>query len=268
MWGGRLCRPARVLALALLVVGFAVLPACSRKLAPAKPPVGIKSAATEQPAAAAKSEGVQTTSVHPGVYYECEEGMPAPGAPRVTFKWYVSGAKVRIEGPPSPLGRAKMPDEVPLSPGEVTTSILRWDAGVFYALAPHRMMYLEDKLAPREPETATPVQVTATKSSETEQIGPYNCVRYDLAPKGETESFRYWVTSEVDLGVEMSPAWQMARVFPPLAEAVGKLPGFPIRWEMRTPDGMVVTTITTIRKEDIADSLFEVPAGYKKTKIR
>jgi hypothetical protein len=114
------------------------------------------------------------------------------------------------------------------------------------------------------------VQVTATETAETLKIGQYMCTGYDLTPKSETVSsapLRYWVTKDVDSGVAMSPACQMARSMPlpELAEAVAKLPGFPIRWvAVLTPDHPVVFTITTIRKEDIPDSLFEVPADYRK----
>jgi hypothetical protein len=95
------------------------------------------------------------------------------------------------------------------------------------------------------------------------------CTGYDLTVKSETSSgppLRYWLTTEADLGMEMSPVWQRTRLVPALAEGVARLPGFAIRGEFPFPDGKVVTTITTIRKQDIPDSLFEVPAGYKKTR--
>jgi hypothetical protein len=250
------------------VVG--VVTVCRKKLAPAKPP------AATQPAEATKPEGAEPTGFQPGVYYECEEGMPDnPDMwPVQTTKWYVCADKVRIEigaqhHIPSPF---PLPDDLPPSSMEPTVSILRRDLGVTYLLAPRRMVYTEDKRGPVEKGAEGQVwgeglQVTATETRETQKIGQYMCTGYDLTVKSETSSgppLRYWVTKDVDLGVEMSPVWHR-QFLPPLAEAVAKLPGFAIQGEFPLPDGKVVTTVTTIRKEDMPDSLFEVPAGYRKS---
>jgi len=262
MWGWRWSRLARSLAVGLVVVAVGGVPACSRKQAPANRPVGAKPAAMGQPAAGAKSEGVQTTSVHPGLYYECDERMVSADSPPellFTSKWYVCGPKVRGDG----LSGGRGPRD---------SVIRRFDLGVMWWLTPSARMCEERKVTQAEPGAA--VHVTVTETSETEKIGGYTCRRYDVSldqgPQPPRPPWRFWTTAEVDLGTDMRPLWNIVTVQLPshaADELSAKLPGFPIRLEIPLHAALdaLVTTITTFRKEEIPDSLFEVPGGYRKT---
>ena len=71
------------------------------------------------------------------------------------------------------------------------------------------------------------------------------------------------MTTEVELGDEIGDIWQSARTqSAKLAGELAKMEGFPIRTESLTPVGTVVTTVITVRKEDIPETFFEVPSDY------
>ncbi len=185
--------------------------------------------------------------VHAGVYYEAEENRQGPrGKVGLVIKrtCYVSGAKARIENT-TPFGS----DVV----------ILRFDTGMRYNLRPRHKDCMTQELPKPDPR----VRVTVTKTEETKKIGPYTCTRYDATVDGRT--IRYWMTTEVKLGEEGATFWRSLAPLQPtkLVEEMARSDAFPILVEISSPQGTVVTTITTVKKQDIPDSMFGVPTDYQ-----
>jgi hypothetical protein len=48
---------------------------------------------------------------------------------------------------------------------------------------------------------------------------------------------------------------------------MAKLKGFPMEMVSESPGAVVTMTVTTVKKQDIPDSMFEVPADYTKTPV-
>ena len=196
---------------------------------------------------------VTCAGVHAGIYYEQEMKMPAqPGMPAVVVNQvvYMSGLKMRIES---------------TTMGMKTITIQRHDKGMTYQLMPDQKMCMEMPIpkAPAPPAGQEPA-ATVSKTGETKKIGKYTCTRYDAAVSGRT--YRFWMTEDVDLGSEMANYWQTPTPgdSPKLGQEMAKVKGFPIRMEMPSPQGTVVLTVTTVKKQDVPDSMFEVPEGYRK----
>lgn len=196
---------------------------------------------------------VMCAGVHAGIYYEQEMKMPAqPGRPAGVSKQvvYISGLKMRIEG---------------TTMGVKVIAIQRHDKGMIYQLMPAQKVCMEMAIPkpPAQPAGQEPA-ATVTKTEETKKIGKYSCTRYDASISGQT--FRFWMTEDVDLGGEMADYWKvMSQGQPPkMAQEMTKVKGFPIRMEMPSPQGPIVATVTTVKKQDIPDSMFEVPEGYQK----
>jgi len=196
---------------------------------------------------------VMCAGVQAGIYYEQEMKMPAqPGMPAGVSKQvvYMSGPKMRIEG---------------TTMGTEAILILRHDKGIVYQLMPAQKVCMEMPIPkpPAQPAGQEPT-VTVTKTAETKKIGKYTCTRYDAAVSGRT--FRFWMTEDVDLGSEMANYWQTTTrgESPKVGQEMAKVKGFPIRMEMPSPQGTIVSTVTTVKKQDVPDSMFEVPEGYQK----
>jgi len=196
---------------------------------------------------------VMCAGVHAGIYYEQELKMPAqPGMPARAINQvvYVSGPKMRIES---------------TAMGAKGIVVLRHDKGMVYQLMPAQKLCMEMAIPkpPAQPGGQEPA-VTVTKTAETKKIGTYTCTRYDAAVSGRT--YRFWMTEDVDLGSEMANYWQTPSPgeSPKLGQEMAKVKGFPIRMEMPSPQGTVVSTVTTVKKQDVPDSMFEVPEDYRK----
>ncbi len=196
---------------------------------------------------------VMCAGVHAGIYYEQEMKMPAqPGMPAGVSKQvvYISGLKMRIEG---------------TTMGVKVIAIQRHDKGMIYQLMPDQKVCMEMAIPkpPAQPAGQEPA-VTVTKTGETKKIGKYTCTGYDAVVSGQT--FRFWMTEDVDLGTEMADYWQTTTrgESPKVGQGMTKVKGFPIRTEMPSPQGTIVLTVTTVKKQDIPDSMFEVPEGYQK----
>jgi len=211
---------------------------------------------------------VMCVGVHAGIYLEQEVKMPAgSGMPAAVVKQacYISESKMRVES-----------DVM----GVKGITIQRRDKGVISQLMPAQKIWMEmpiPKQAERPP--AQQLQVTVTKTDETAKIGQWTCSRYDVtvvspAAAGQgpqpgaanSQSSKYWVTEEVDLGDEMPNYWKTTTMAArsELGQQLSKMKGFPIRMEMLSPRGAVVVTVITVKKRDIPDSMFEVPEGYQK----
>jgi len=197
---------------------------------------------------------VLATWAFAGIYYEQEmQG----GAQTAKMASYISGAKMRVEI---------------LGEGANAISIQRYDQGKIYQLAPQNKMYMEMPVTKLGSQIEDQLQVTVTKSDETKKIGNYNCTRYDLTVKGvpgmpaDGVTTQYWVTTDVDVLDEYTKFsdTQGHSESAKLGDAMAKIKGFPIQIERTTPMGKVTMTVTTVKKQDVPDSMFEVPADYQK----
>jgi hypothetical protein len=189
-----------------------------------------------------------------GIYYEQE--MKVPGQ-TVKTVYYISGSKMRTETQ---------------AMGANAITILRPDQGKSYTLLPDNKMYMEMPIAKLSPEAEAQLQVTVTKTAETKKIGDYNCTRYDITSKGmpgmppQGTTAQWWVTTDVDVLDEYAKFTeaQFRSQSTKQATEMAKLKGFPIQMVMDTPMGPATTTVTTVKKQDVPDSMFEVPADYTK----
>ncbi|MCK4299443.1 MAG: DUF4412 domain-containing protein [Planctomycetes bacterium] len=196
---------------------------------------------------------VMSVGLQAGIYFEQELKMPAqPGMPAsvVNQVVYISGAKMRIES---------------VAMGMKSVGIQRLDLGKTYNLIPAQKLYMEMPIPkpPAQPAGQEPA-VTVSKTQETKKIGKYTCTRCDVTVGGET--LKFWITEDVDLGGELTDYWKATSQDQPpkMAQEMSKVKGFPIRMEMPSPQGPIVGTVTTVKKQDIPDSMFEVPEGYQK----
>ena len=203
--------------------------------------------------------GLVAPAAWAGIYYEQEMKMPEPmGTGKMVC--YISGAKMRVES---------------TMQGMQTVVISRFDTGVFYNLMPAQKMCMEIPIPKPDPQGEAQVQATVTKTGETKKIGDYNCTRYDVTLKGmpgmpaEGVTQHYWMTTDVDVAEEFEKfsGIQARKQSVKLATEMTKLKGFPIMTEMSSPQGPITMTVTTVKKQDIADSMFEVPADYQKMSI-
>ena len=194
------------------------------------------------------------TAAFAGIYYE-EEVKSGAQATKLVF--YISGAKARIE-----MRRQ----------GTAGVMIQRFDQGKIYQLTPQNKMYLERAIPELTPEQEAQVQVTVTKTEETKRIGNYNCTRYEVTIKGfanmppEGVTVQQWMTSDADVADEFEKfSYAENRALSAkVATQLAKLEGFPMEVVTTTPSGSTTATVTTVKKQDIPDSMFEVPADYQK----
>lgn len=195
------------------------------------------------------------TAALAGVY--CEQELKTPTQTMKTVA-YISGAKMRTE------------TQTPAGP---MITIMRVDQGKMYHLVPQEKTYMEMPILKRSPEEEAQVQVTVTKTGETKKIGDYNCTRYDVTTKGmpnmppEGMTMQSWVTTDVDVVDEYAKFIEAQSSAQPskTATEMAKIKGFPIQQVMDSPMGKTTVTVTAVKKQDVPDSMFEVPADYTKT---
>lgn len=113
-----------------------------------------------------------------------------------------------------------------------------------------------------------PAEVRNTGEKET--ISGFACTKYIIDAGGQQTSV--WATRDVKEFEGMRKDWEafsarmmamMPRGNKNLGAAFAKIDGFPIRTEMGQG---LTTTVTKVEKRPIADSEFEVPAGYAREK--
>jgi hypothetical protein len=116
--------------------------------------------------------------------------------------------------------------------------------------------------------TAEKPKLTATGKKMT--INGYEAEEY----VGETKSFKasYWIApSFPDSAAIMK---QLQAVIPAAWNDLAKgmmdyrdLPGFPLRTQVKTEDGEIISTVTAIKRDPISDAEFVVPADFQEMKI-
>jgi hypothetical protein len=99
-----------------------------------------------------------------------------------------------------------------------------------------------------------------------ETINGFACEEYVGKIKGMDVSF--WVTKEVknqkEILDQLSNLSGGADPFQGALASGEDFPGFPIRTVMKTPElGKMTMTVVSIKNEDVPESVFDIPAGYK-----
>ena len=127
-------------------------------------------------------------------------------------------------------------------PTPIGLTVILWDGKRLRLLFPERRTYLE--LPPRQAALATapPLNLYKMSKTGTEVIEGRTCTVYER--KGEVTQ-RLWVPED-------SPTPQKKKLF------------FFLREVTQTPRGATRADVTDVRFADQPDSLFQVPAGYRK----
>jgi len=117
--------------------------------------------------------------------------------------------------------------------GETQIIVFRPDKGVVWTIIPEEKMYVEAPMGDSEKtlEEWTPEKEKKAKSLGDDTVSGYPCKKYELVEDGEKVTF--WVSKK----------------FP-----------FPIKVQ----DDEAVIEYRNIKEGGVADSLFDVPAGYEK----
>ncbi|NTU48724.1 MAG: DUF4412 domain-containing protein [Syntrophobacteraceae bacterium] len=117
--------------------------------------------------------------------------------------------------------------------GETQIIVFRPDKGVVWTIIPEEKMYVEAPMGDSEKtlEEWTPEKEKKAKSLGDDTVSGYPCKKYELVEDGEKVTF--WVSKK----------------FP-----------FPIKVQ----DEEAVIEYRNIKEGAVADSVFEVPAGYEK----
>jgi hypothetical protein len=193
-----------------------------------------------------------TQPLQAGFYYVQELYTPPSGgepARTTTIVGFVSGPKVRAEDRSS-----KIPNVI----------ITRLDQGLIRLLVPDKKVYVEIPIPGAKEESAEPVHVTVTQTTQTRKIGPYECTRFEA--KTGAQTFNVWLSTDIDVpSEEVATYWQAGtRLYPlTLTRELAKLPGFPVRVELTAQKASVVTTVTRVAKQEVPAFLFEVPSDYQ-----
>ena len=146
-------------------------------------------------------------------------------------KFYVKGDKVRQET---------------VADGKTTVVIVRMDKGVVWNLNPAEKKYAETEnvrgLDWGSPETRREMEKVADRRElGTEKVNGYVCQKIQ------------WVFKDKSMGT--------------LTQWISTKLRYPIRMEQRGSMGELYTEYRNIRESKLADSLFELPPGYRKTEI-
>ena len=84
---------------------------------------------------------------------------------------------------------------------------------------------------------------------ETKEIAGYTCKKASIKVKGTDERIIVYYTEEINT--------QQTR-----SQYKG-LKGFPMTYEINTPEMSMIMTVTSVKKEKISSSEFEIPEGYE-----
>jgi len=188
-----------------------------------------------------------------GFYYEQELYTPpnrGEPARTTTIVGFVSGPKVRAEDRSSKI---------------LNVIITRLDQGLIRLLVPERKVYVEMPIPGADEQSAPPVQVTVTQTTQTRKIGPYQCTRFEA--RTGAQNLTLWLSTDIDVpNEEVATYWQAGtRLYPlTLTRELAKLPGFPVRVEVMAQRASVVTTVTRVVKQEVSAFLFEVPYDYQR----
>lgn len=159
-----------------------------------------------------------------------------------------------------------------------TNSLLTTQGGTFgteiLTIGAKKQSYRID----RENKTYTPLSVsdsiskprgkyTVTKTSETKKILDYNCSKYDVTyvdESGRTVTQYVWATNEVR-GLDMKSMARNATRGNSNFYFEG-IEGFPLEIEFDSGQGKFGMEVTSLKRENLPASDFEIPAGFTEKK--
>lgn len=114
------------------------------------------------------------------------------------------------------------------------------------------------------------IDVKVTKTSETTRILNYNCTKYiadvKTASNGGTMQQVFWVTKDIP-GIDFKSMAKQRMGNSGQRMWYNEIDGVPLKIEMKMPQGNMVMEATEIKKQSIPSSEFEVPSGFKETKL-
>lgn len=113
------------------------------------------------------------------------------------------------------------------------------------------------------PESAAAPKVT--KTAETRKILNYTCAKYlveSTDARGKATQQIFWTTRDIAIDMKKLAQHRVRdnQFF------YDNIDGVPLRIEMVMPEGNMIMEATDVKKESLAASLFQVPAGYKEVK--
>lgn len=117
-------------------------------------------------------------------------------------------------------------------------------------------------------ETTPAPTITVKKTSETQKILTYTCVKtiVTVSQKGQTVTQIFWTTNEIK-GLDLKSMANQNRGNGQQAMYYKELDGIPLKMEMTMPQGTMVMEVTEVKKETWPASDFEIPAGFAKTPL-
>lgn len=120
-------------------------------------------------------------------------------------------------------------------------------------------------MASKSSSTEPATQAKVTKTSETKKILNYTCTKYiveSTSSQGKPTQQIFWTTKEIAVDMKSLANHRAGRE----KFFYDNIDGVPLEIEMSTPEGKMTMEATEIKKESLAASLFQIPAGYKEVK--
>lgn len=122
------------------------------------------------------------------------------------------------------------------------------------------------KLPQSKPTEGPAENFKISRTTETAKILGYNCTKYLVTSQGRQERANYsvWVTSEIKgLDPKKLRGLRVGRESGP--NFMSQLDGVPLKMEIATPEANITMEVSAIKKESLADGLFELPADFTET---
>lgn len=107
-------------------------------------------------------------------------------------------------------------------------------------------------------------EVKVTKTSETAKVMGYTCVKYiaEISSQGHTVVQNIWTTPEIK-GIDLKKITQQRMTNNQDVLVYDKIDGFPLKVEMKMPQGNMVMEVSDLKKQSLPASDFAIPAGFK-----
>lgn len=173
------------------------------------------------------------------------------GATEVKYKYFVKGAKIRIEdyGTDGTLQGVMIVDT---------------KANKVIGLSPDRKLWMDMPNDRKRKDSNISVEKTGKKKD----VAGYSCTEWKVSCKDDDRVITYWMAGdEFDFFLPMlkslNRADKLSLYFLKLTGADGL---FPMMGEEKKSDGTVITSlmVQSVKKQSLQDNLFEVPQGYAK----
>lgn len=115
---------------------------------------------------------------------------------------------------------------------------------------------------PSSDSTTPDTEINITKTAETATINGYKCIKYLLHYDGSAEMKQsLWVTKDIK---DINPSQFAGTSKGNMNWFFKDIDGFPVKIEIKTPQGNMYSELTEIKRAKIPDSDFQIPSGYKK----